>query len=560
MRQPVLSNLGRFWQGLIEPPALALAEGRQVRLLSSLLVFVIPAITLVTLLWAAMTPEGYAGDAPGAHITAGTCLLLAAAYFLNRSGRFYHAALLTIVAFSLAIFTVSLVDVQGVAWLNYLVIPILVCSVLLPVGAALAFAAVNILAMALLPAIFPQVHLLDLPIIFIFLTSGLILLVIRHRNELEQDRQQALARSEERFSKVFRSSPMAIVITTLADGRIVDANEYFARLLGYQRDELIGRKTSELNIFQNLAGRPQVVTALLQEGSMYNVETQWRTRSGEMIDIITSGELIELEGETCILGMGVDITHLKQAENELRNKDRVEIELRKERELGEVKRRFMITASHEFRTPLAIILASSELVELYGGKMTPERRATSFGAIRSQVMSLGAMLDDMRTILDVEAGSIPFDPAPFDLGRLCGQFVEEVQSGLAAKHTLVYSCEGDLAGIPIDRTLFERIVKNLLSNAIKFSPQGGEIRVHVARREDTAVLTVSDGGIGIPLKDQPRIFEANHRAENAINTPGIGMGLASVLKFVNLHSGRVQFTSEEGKGTTFTVTLPVTGA
>jgi signal transduction histidine kinase len=254
--------------------------------------------------------------------------------------------------------------------------------------------------------------------------------------------------------------------------------------------------------------------------------------------------------------MGVDITQLKQAEKELRFKERVEIELHKERELGEIKRRFMITAAHEFRTPLAIILASSEMVEMYADRMTPERRASSFATIRAQVMSLGEMLDDMRTILDVEGDSVAFDPLPQDVARLCRGYVEDMQSSLGAKHVLTVTSEGDCANVPVDPALFERIVKNLLSNAIKFSLPGGEVRLNACRCGDQVQIMVSDNGIGIPVDDQPRIFDPYHRAANVINIPGMGLGLAIVHNFVKLHHGLVVFTSEEGKGTTFVVTLP----
>ncbi len=553
----VLSHLEARWRGLTEPaPSVHELNRRQVRLLSWLLVFFIPTTIVIVLLWGLVAPEDYRDNRVEVYVAAAICVFLIAAYLLNRAGRYMSAALLTVTTVSLAVFVVAITDPSGAIWLVYLVIPIILSSALLPIRTALAFVGSNLALMLILPPFFRQLIVSEMPTDFVFLAAGLMLLVAHHRNQLEQDRRQALARSEERFAKTFRSSPVAMVISTLAEGRMVDVNEYFLRLVGYQADEIIGRKSTDLNLFMTIGDRAQQAARLRELGAIHNVEAKWRTRSGHILDMLTSAEIIELDGELCIVGMGIDITQLKQAERELRDKERIEIELRKERELGEIKRRFMITAAHEFRTPLSIILASSEMVEMYPDRISPERRAESFATVRAQVMSLGEMLDDMRMILDVEGGSVAFDPAPQDVARLCAAAVEEIQSSLGAKHRLAYTHEGDCAAIPVDSGLFERIVKSLLSNAIKFSPPGSEVRILVCRSGDHVRITVSDDGIGIPVQDQPRIFAAYHRAANAINIPGIGLGLAIVRNFVKLHDGQVEFTSEEGKGTTFVVTLP----
>jgi PAS domain S-box-containing protein len=558
MMARVRPNLATLWLRLTEPASsVSELDRRQVRLLSSLLVFFIPTTLVIVMLWGIVFPEDYRDNRNEVYIAALIAALLGGAYVLNRSGRYSLAALLTVTTMALAVYILALTDPSGAIWLVYLVIPIVLSSALLPIRAALAFVAGNLAVLLVLPVIFRQLVVSDMPTDFAFLTAGLTLLVAHHRNQLEQDRRRALARSEERFAQTFRSSPVAIVISTLAEGRMVDVNEHFLRLVGYHAGEIIGRKSTDLNIFQTIGDRTQQAARLREAGALYNVEARWRTRSGHLLDMLTSAEIIELDGEPCIVGMGIDITQLKQAERELRDKERIGIELRKERELGEIKRRFMITAAHEFRTPLAIILASSEIVEMYADRISPERRTESFATIRAQVISLGEMLDDMRMILDVEGESVAFDPAPHDLARLCAMHVEEIQSSLGAKHKLVYTHDGDCTAITLDSNLFERIIKSLLSNAIKFSRPGSEVRVHVWRCEKQASLSVSDDGIGIPAADQPRIFDAYHRAANAINIPGIGLGLAIVRNFVKLHEGQVTFTSEEGKGTTFVVTLPV---
>jgi PAS domain S-box-containing protein len=490
-------------------------------------------------------------------IAAGFVCLL---YGLSRT-RFYKlVAYLTIIITSLTIYLAAIAE-RGIDYdiLFYLVIPLLLSSIFLSTWGGVLLLVANTVGLLVLPLVNPSASLSIIasePLSFVIMVSAAILLTSYFRNRLEADRQEQLAQSEQRFFRVFHAAPFATGISTLAEGRILDVNEQFLRLFGHQRDAVIGRLTSEINFWGEPGLREGFTAALRERGGMDSVELQLRTRSGKLLDILMSVQIIELDGVPCMLTMGVDITQIKQADGERRERERIEIELRKERELGEIKRRLMTTAAHEFRTPLAIILASSELLELYLDKMSPERRTSHFTTIRAQVISLGAMLDDMRTILDVEAGSVQFDPKPCDLSRLCHDLVSEVQSSLATRHKLVFSAEGDLTAIPVDEALFERIVKNLLSNAIKFSPAGSEIRVTIRREGSAAVLAVSDEGMGIPRSDQPRIFEPYHRAENAINIPGIGLGLKIVRDFVRLHGGNITFTSEEGQGTTFTVELP----
>jgi PAS domain S-box-containing protein len=561
MHKPERLNLRQLWQQLAIPAAPAQdPDRRRAQMLVALLVVLAPLGILIAALPPLLSSQRSILEDAQFRLAVSASVFVLVLYWLSRTRYYKVTALLTIIVASLAVLLASISEI-GVDYdtLFYLVLPTLLGSIFLTLSQAAIILFINVTGLLLLPMLSPAVSLTAIvsePLSFVVVTSGAVLLTGYFRNRMEEDRQHKLATSEERFSKIFHASPVAIGIRTLDDGLIVDANKHTLDLLGYRRDELVGRHVSEVNVGSEVQSRAELIAAIDEKG-FASFETQWRAKSGKLLDVLTSAVTIELDGIPCVLGMGVDITHIKQAERERRERERIAVELRKERELGEIKRRFMTTAAHEFRTPLSIILASSELLELYRERMSPESLSSNFATIRAQVMALGAMLDDMRTILDVEAGSVEFDPAPCDLARLCREIVGEMQSLQAAKHTLVFSSEGDLAGISVDRDLFERIVKNLVSNAIKFSPVGSEVRVSVSRRGDRVTLTVSDQGMGIPLKDQARIFDSSFRAENAINIPGIGLGLKIVQEYVRLHNGTITFTSEEEKGTTLTVTLPV---
>ena len=551
--------LAHLWRWLTEP-AVPITEPdlrRRVKLLASLLIFFIPAALLVTTLSILFEQGVFSLSDPGTGMVAGASALLLFAYFLNRGGYYRQASLLTLAVQSAAVFLVALTESEGGQWLIYLTVPVVLSTALLSLRASAAFITANLLVALLLALFALDRHAFSVSGGVVLITAGLILVATHHRNRLEQERQERLLRLEERFSKAFHASPTALVITTLNEGRFVDMNEHFLRLVGYERDELMGRTTSEVDIFQDLPDRARIVAMLRERGAMYDIETQWRNKSGHLLDILTSGEVIELDGEPCILGMGIDIGRRKQLEQEQAERQRLQVALEKEREFSDLKTRLMTLANHEFRTPLSIILASSELLELYYDRLTEEKRASFFSAIRAQVKSVSAMLDDMTTILDVEGGKLMLAPEPHDLDVFCRERVSEIQNSLGAQHRLNFSSEGDLAAIPIEENLFDRILRNLLSNAIKYSPKGSEVCVALRRNGSDVVLSVTDQGIGIPLKDQKRIFEPYHRAENVVNIPGIGLGLKIVKDFVTLHNGTISFTSEEGKGTTFTVRLPV---
>jgi len=156
-----------------------------------------------------------------------------------------------------------------------------------------------------------------------------------------------------------------------------------------------------------------------------------------------------------------------------------------------------------------------------------------------------------------EAGKIVWRPAPLNLPELCNRLVEQ---GLSATHDrcpVNFTAEGDFSDALMDESLLRHIIGNLLSNAVKYSPEGSPVDLKLARQGGEAVITVQDRGIGIPMADQARLFEAFHRASNVGETPGTGLGLLLVKHCVELHQGSISVQSQEGIGTIFTVRLPV---
>ena len=231
--------------------------------------------------------------------------------------------------------------------------------------------------------------------------------------------------------------------------------------------------------------------------------------------------------------------------------------LEKEKELHELKSRFISMASHEFRTPLTAILGSAELLEHYSHKWPEEKKVVHFNRIHSNVQHLAQLLNDVLIIGQAEAGKLEFNPKPLDVVQLCRDLVEELQLSTKTKYTIAFNCQfSDLEGC-FDEKLLRHILSNLLSNAIKYSPTGSTVNFELVYQNGQAIFQIQDQGIGIPQEDQQHLFESFHRAKNVGTIPGTGLGLAIVKRSIDLHGGKTAVKTEIGVGTTFTVTIPL---
>lgn len=254
------------------------------------------------------------------------------------------------------------------------------------------------------------------------------------------------------------------------------------------------------------------------------------------------------------LGLGFDITARKQAEEEVRRA------LTKERELNELKSRFVSMTSHEFRTPLSTILSSADLLEFYMETWPAERKLEHVQRIQAAVMHMTQMINDILVIGKADADKLAFRPELVDLVQFCHDQIDAARIHARSDHRLTFDYEGDQGTVMADPRLLHQILDNLLSNAIKYSPQGGDIRLTVHRTPEQVTINVSDQGIGVPWEDQPYLYEAFHRARNVGDVPGTGLGLPIVKKMVDAYGGTVAFVSEPDHGSTFTVILPAHGA
>jgi signal transduction histidine kinase len=286
------------------------------------------------------------------------------------------------------------------------------------------------------------------------------------------------------------------------------------------------------------------------ERKPFDVEFRMRTKPGDYrwfrarAHAIWTGE----QRATRMAGSISDITNRKQAEADLR------AAFEKEKELGQLKSRFVSMASHEFRTPLTTILAASDLLKLYGHRMSEADKIQRLNRIQGEVRHMTAMLNDVLTFGKADAGKAECKPAPMDVIKFCEELSAEMQASTGVR--IAFSSSGACPPVMMDEKLLRQIFTNLLSNAVKYSPGRGMITFDLGCENGRTSFRVTDQGIGIPEEDCKRLFEPFHRAANVGTIAGTGLGLAIVKKSVELHGGTISVESKVGVGTTFVVTIP----
>lgn len=374
----------------------------------------------------------------------------------------------------------------------------------------------------------------------------------RYTTELEQRvaaRTQELSRAKEHVEAILASTTDAIILAT-TDYHIEQTNPAFHDMFGYDAEAVIGQSlfnlvhadqsqalstTIQASITQKTVNRLEL-TALRGDGTTFDAELA--------VSVIVSDMTV-----VNIVCLFHNITRHKQIERSLRDA------LQQERELNELKSRFVSMASHEFRTPLATILSANDMLRRYLNRMKPEDIERRLNNIHEQVDHMTQLLEDVLLIGKIEAGRLEFNPEKIDIISFCRDVTDDFRQQVTQHIDFVTS--GAYTEATVDKKLFRQILNNLLSNAAKYSPSDSTIYITVTCNETEVAIVVRDEGRGIPEKDQPRIFEAFHRANNIGTVSGTGLGLAITKQAVDQHNGTITFSSEVGVGTTFAVTLPM---
>lgn len=364
-----------------------------------------------------------------------------------------------------------------------------------------------------------------------------------------------LRESEEKFRALFEASSQGVVLHD--DKQYLEVNPALAQMLGYDSpDQLIGLNPGLTSPLIQPDGQNSVEAALkhiqecLTEG---NVRFDWvaRRKNGEELPVEVILTRVELGGKQIIQAAVNDITQRKAAEAELLKS------LAREKELGQLKSNFVSMVSHEFRTPLGVIMSSAEILENYLDQLEPEDRREQLISIRKNTRRMADLMEEVLVLGMVEAGKLDYRPTALDFGAFCRRLVDELQSATNNKCPVQISMPDDVKTALADERLLQHVFTNLLSNGVKYSPAGSTVHFEIERDEDAAICRIRDRGMGIPESDLERLFSAFYRGRNVGQAPGTGLGLTIVKRCVELHRGKIKVESTVGRGTTVTVKLPL---
>lgn len=366
--------------------------------------------------------------------------------------------------------------------------------------------------------------------------------------------QIALRESEEKFRMLVEAAPLAVVITN-QKGEIVLVNAQAEDVFGYQRNTMLGQPIEllvpEHMHDQHVRFRNEYMAAPSLRSMGGGLELQARRQNNSLFPAEVELSYIQTHNNFLVMSFVIDITERKNAEVALRQA------LAKEKELGELKSRFVSMASHEFRTPLASILALTETLSAYRHQLSDDQIDEKFSKIKDQIGHLKNIMEDVLLLARMQSRRVEFKPVKVDIDALCRSVLDEFQSRPEVRHQLDYSCGDGIHEVELDRKLMRQIISNLVANAIKYSPAAKPIQISLECVDEVFVLTVRDKGIGIPDADLKHLFEAFHRAANVGAISGTGLGLVITKEAVELHGGSITVDSQVDMGTTFTVRIPV---
>ncbi|MGE5316311.1 MAG: ATP-binding protein [Acidobacteriota bacterium] len=394
---------------------------------------------------------------------------------------------------------------------------------------------------------------------------------IRSSSELETEAQLRATTSLQ--TAILNGANYAIMATT-REGVIQVFNPAAQILLGYRADEVAGRATPLLfhdreelarraerytrEYGRGIAPDVEVFTVIANLGLVDESEWTYIRKNGTRFPVFLSITALYDANEniTGYLHIASDITDRKRAEEELL------VALKKEKELSELKTSVVTMVSHEFRTPMASILSSVEMLERYGRNWNEEKAGKAvkhYERVKDSIRRLTQLLDEVLFVESADSGGFVFTPARFSLAGLCQSVADDLMMiALKADKKIVQTIDASLSDFTGDERLIRHIVTNLLSNAVKYSHEGSTIEFDVRAEVLCVVVTVCDHGIGIAEEDLAHIFEPFKRARNVGDIQGTGLGLSIVKRCVEMHKGGVTLSSTPGSGTTATVTLPYT--
>lgn len=402
------------------------------------------------------------------------------------------------------------------------------------------------------------------------------------------------------FNVLFEAASEGIILVD-SKHNMLAVNEAAELMFGYDRNELEGKPLDILIPRPYKKNHVKEVTDFLKEGEKRRMghgrDIYGLKKNGEEFPVEAGLNPFVWKGEKYVMSLIIDISTRKKAQREIESlnnsleekiksrtceledsvsklqqtnldlerevkrrksaEKKIKDALRQEKELSDLKSKFLSMVSHEFKTPLSGISTSAMLAEKYKSEEQREKREKHLNTIKSKVQYLNNILNDFLSIERTESGRVKYNFHDFELGKLVNEVIYNANVTLKSGQEIIYPKKVEHVLMHQDENILETVLSNLMNNAIKYSPENTTIVFDVEVLDGKIVFRVKDQGMGIPEEDQKHIFERYFRAENALLVQGTGIGLSIAKSHVENLGGSIWFESKELEGTSFTVEVPI---
>ncbi len=374
-------------------------------------------------------------------------------------------------------------------------------------------------------------------------------------HRLRREADAALRASEEKFASAFGQSPLALTITSLADGRLVEVNDCFVQLCGYSREQALGRTIDELQLWVEPERRAQGLSRLRAGERISNAEVRYRTRSGEERVGMIGSTVIHIDGRPHVLSSIADITERKRAEEGMRDaREQLAAANEALKDADRRKDEFLAMLGHELRNPLAAVRNAVATASLDAAHQTH-----ALEIARRQTDQLGRLIDDLLDVTRITQGRISLHKERVHLAEVLERAIDSTRPLIESRRVrLTVSMPPTPIAMDADPARLEQVFVNLLSNAAKYTDPGGTITVTAYISSGTVTVRIRDSGIGIASEMLSRIWDLFTQGARALDRSqgGLGIGLTVARRVIELHGGRIEAHSDgPGKGSEFVVTL-----
>ncbi len=408
--------------------------------------------------------------------------------------------------------------------------------------------------------------------------------------------EQLLKETVERFRLIFQISPEAITLSKYDTGEFIDVNDNFVLLTGLSREDIIGKNTIQIGLETDKQNRKRFLNKIDKEQNLINYETRLNLANNEVRTCLVSSRITDYNSEKHLISIFRDISDIKATEEKIRNlnieleqrvhertgqleetlkilrneydeKSKAQIELIQakedlakalnvEKELSAMKSSFISMISHEYRTPLTVILSSSEILRRYCEISELEAKYFKhLDNINESVHTMTRLLENILVISKSEASSLYYESTKFNIVEFLVRLIHEIEFSDKGVHHFKFEIDSETLEINSDQKLLKQVLFNIIINAVKFSNAGTEIISSVKDKGNTIEISVRDFGIGIPIEDKPYIYDTFFRCKNSGSMRGSGIGLSVVKRCIDILKGKIEVESEINHGTIFKVIL-----